>query len=228
VAWVFVSEAGTPLDGSNVRKAMTRILKKAKLPPHFTPHCLRHTYASLMLQQGGPVAYVQRQLGHASIQLTVDTDGKWLPMESQAALDRLDSPMPQSGSKMVANAKGESRKSWSWREELNLQPAVYKTAALPLSYASHEIELSGEFRPAEGQQFTKASTSCPPKAHTGIVMESFSRPCCCDAQHRALPLSRRGQINRLETIARRRNVLQIPAGIERAGTHARMSRCRIL
>ncbi|MEY4527209.1 MAG: hypothetical protein RL768_928 [Nitrospirota bacterium] len=25
---------------------------------------------------------------------------------------------------------------WSWREELNLQPAVYKTAALPLSYAS--------------------------------------------------------------------------------------------
>ena len=27
-------------------------------------------------------------------------------------------------------------KNWSWREELNLQPAVYKTAALPLSYAS--------------------------------------------------------------------------------------------
>ncbi len=27
-------------------------------------------------------------------------------------------------------------KGWSWREELNLQPAVYKTAALPLSYAS--------------------------------------------------------------------------------------------
>ena len=25
---------------------------------------------------------------------------------------------------------------WSWREELNLQPVVYKTTALPLSYAS--------------------------------------------------------------------------------------------
>ena len=37
---------------------------------------------------------------------------------------------------------------WSWREELNLQPAVYKTAALPLSYASYSgIELrSGEHR----------------------------------------------------------------------------------
>ena len=29
-----------------------------------------------------------------------------------------------------------SAEFWSWREELNLQPAVYKTAALPLSYAS--------------------------------------------------------------------------------------------
>ena len=27
-------------------------------------------------------------------------------------------------------------KLWSWREELNLQPVVYKTTALPLSYAS--------------------------------------------------------------------------------------------
>ena len=78
------------LDGANVRKIMMRILKKANLPLHLTPHCLRHTYASLMLQQGEPVPYVQRQLGHASIQLTVDTYGKWLPMESQAAVDRLD------------------------------------------------------------------------------------------------------------------------------------------
>ena len=31
---------------------------------------------------------------------------------------------------------GKCLKDWSWREELNLQPAVYKTAALPLSYAS--------------------------------------------------------------------------------------------
>jgi hypothetical protein len=30
---------------------------------------------------------------------------------------------------------------WSWREELNLQPAVYKTAALPLSYASLKVSV---------------------------------------------------------------------------------------
>ena len=89
-----------------------------------------------MLQQGEPVAYVQRQLGHASIQLTVDTYGRWLPMESQAAVDRLDGPISKSASRMVANATVDGAKCWSWREELNLQPVVYKTTALPLSYAS--------------------------------------------------------------------------------------------
>ncbi|MGZ9190039.1 MAG: tyrosine-type recombinase/integrase, partial [Nitrospira sp.] len=125
--WVFCSLEGTLLDDSNVRKAMSRVLKVAGLSNHFTPHCLRHTYASLMLQQGESINYVQRQLGHASIQLTVDTYGKWLPMGNKAAVDRLDTlPMVGSGSKMVATEGGESRKLWSWREESNLQPAVYK------------------------------------------------------------------------------------------------------
>ena len=98
--WVFCSDAGTPVDGSRVRKASARVLAAAGLPPHFTPHCLRHTFASLLLQQSESPAYVQRQLGHASIKLTVDTYGKWLPMGNKAAVDRLDDP---SGSKVVAN-----------------------------------------------------------------------------------------------------------------------------
>jgi len=69
---------------------MTTVLKRANLPLHFTPHCLRYTYASLMLQQGESIVYVQKQLGHASIQITVDTYGKWLPMGNKAAVDRLD------------------------------------------------------------------------------------------------------------------------------------------
>ena len=98
--WVFCNEAGTLVDGSRVRKAFARALEAAGLPPHFTPHCLRHTFASLLLQQGESPAYVQRQLGHASIKLTVDTYGKWLPMGNKAAVDRLDD---SSGSKVVAS-----------------------------------------------------------------------------------------------------------------------------
>lgn len=97
--WVFCSGAGTPLDASKVDKVFKRVLMAAGFPLHFSPHCLRHTFASLLLQQQESPAYVQRQLGHASIQLTVDTYGKWLPMGNKAAVDRLDD---QSGSKMVA------------------------------------------------------------------------------------------------------------------------------
>src|SRR5882724_4445523 len=43
--WVFTSTTGTMLDAANVRHAFARVLKKAALPLHFTPHCLRHTYA---------------------------------------------------------------------------------------------------------------------------------------------------------------------------------------
>jgi integrase len=51
---------------------------------HFTPHCLRHTYASILLAEGKSSVYVQMQLGHASISLTVDTYGKWLPEDAEA------------------------------------------------------------------------------------------------------------------------------------------------
>ena len=84
---------------------MRRVLRAAKIAQHFSPHCLRHTYASLLLQQGESPAYVQRQLGHASIQLTVDTYGKWLPIGNKRAVDQLDGvPPDESGSRVVAHA----------------------------------------------------------------------------------------------------------------------------
>ncbi len=50
--WVFCTETGTRLDTSRIRKVMRRVLKVAGLPTHFSPHCLRHTFASILLQQG--------------------------------------------------------------------------------------------------------------------------------------------------------------------------------
>ena len=73
--WVFPSLDGTPLDRANVEKAFKRALKEAGLALHFSPHCLRHTYASQLLQDGVSPAYVQEQLGHSSIKLTVILTG---------------------------------------------------------------------------------------------------------------------------------------------------------
>ena len=66
------------------------MLKAAELPGHFSSHSLRHTYASLLLAGGVSPAYVQEQLGHASIELTVGTYGRWLRKKAPGALDILD------------------------------------------------------------------------------------------------------------------------------------------
>jgi hypothetical protein len=105
--WVFTSTTGTTLGAANVRHAFTRVLKKAELPLHFTPHCLRHTYASILLAEGKSAVYVQTQLGHASIALTVDTYGKWLPKGDKGAVDSLDdAPSRSDGDRLVTSGGG--------------------------------------------------------------------------------------------------------------------------
>jgi integrase len=95
-----------------VRRVFVRLLKRAKLPLHFSPHSLRHTFASLLLQQGESPVYVQRQLGHASIKHTVDTHGKWLPMGNKAAVDRLDDGSGSKADPGCGGCCGSARKIW--------------------------------------------------------------------------------------------------------------------
>jgi len=55
--------------------------------------------------EGVPAPFVQEQLGHATIQLTVSTYGRWLKKKAPGVLEQLDSvAVPQSGSKTVAEA----------------------------------------------------------------------------------------------------------------------------
>ena len=49
-------------------------------------HDLRHTYATILLMAGVSPAYVQKQLGHSSISMTVDIYGHWIPGEGRAGL----------------------------------------------------------------------------------------------------------------------------------------------
>jgi integrase len=74
-SWVFTNADGKPLDGDNLRhRVFYALLEKANLR-QIRFHDLRYTYASLLIQNGESLAYEKEQLGHSSIQVTVDCTG---------------------------------------------------------------------------------------------------------------------------------------------------------
>jgi integrase len=54
-----------------VREAFEPARRKAKLPPTRF-HDLRHSYASVLIEQGAHPKVISDQLGHASVQITID------------------------------------------------------------------------------------------------------------------------------------------------------------
>lgn len=87
---VFPSRKGTPFCGDNFRRRVfKKLLEKADLPA-IRFHDIRHTFASLLLQQGESLHYVKEQMGHASIQTTVDVYGHIAPGSNRNAVNKLD------------------------------------------------------------------------------------------------------------------------------------------
>lgn len=70
-----------------VQKGLERACRAGKVRLRH-PHDLRHTYAAILLMDHYSPAYVQKQLGHSSITMTVDTYGHWIPGEGRKDLGR--------------------------------------------------------------------------------------------------------------------------------------------
>ena len=106
--WVFTSEVGTMMDPDNFRKRVwPKLLAKAGLR-QVRIHDLRHTFASLLIQQGESLAYIRDQLGHHSIQITVDTYGHLVPGGNRQAVDRLDDPQEHPPAATIRNLSATS------------------------------------------------------------------------------------------------------------------------
>ena len=70
--WVFPSPNGGPISPDSVLHMLHRVLKRAGLP-RVRFHDLRHTFATLALQNGVDVKTVSGMLGHFSAGFTLDT-----------------------------------------------------------------------------------------------------------------------------------------------------------
>ena len=88
--WIFTTPEGQAIDGDNLRHRIFYRLREWAGLSTLRFHDLRHTYASHLIQQGESLAYVRDQLGHSSIQVTVDVYGHLIPGANRAAVDRLD------------------------------------------------------------------------------------------------------------------------------------------
>lgn len=67
---VFVNQKGTPLTAHGIRWILSRYTGVEGTNHHISPHALRHTFATAMLNNGADVRVVQEMLGHSSISTT--------------------------------------------------------------------------------------------------------------------------------------------------------------
>jgi site-specific recombinase XerD len=67
---LILTSRGRPASTSFIRRGLSRLAKVAGIDRRVTPHMLRHTAATLLLETGTDIRYIQRLLGHRSILTT--------------------------------------------------------------------------------------------------------------------------------------------------------------
>lgn len=75
-----------PYSQRKIQYLMKKVCRAAKLRQRH-PHDLRHTYASILLMAHQSPGYVQKQLGHTSIRITMDIYCHWIPGEGRDGLE---------------------------------------------------------------------------------------------------------------------------------------------
>jgi len=67
---VFLNTRGGPLSGRGVRKILQKYLQGTPLSGTISPHSLRHSFATHLLEAGADLRAIQEMLGHASLSTT--------------------------------------------------------------------------------------------------------------------------------------------------------------
>jgi integrase len=118
-ALVFTAPDGGPLPYSNFRRRAWNPAARAAGLASATPHLLRHTAASLLLDAGASVKDVQRQLGHADAAVTLNGYSAVIEGRSDDLAERLEGIRLAAAWKWHAGARGpagqQARREAQWR-----------------------------------------------------------------------------------------------------------------
>ena len=144
---------GEPLRARLLQDTCTRVLADAGMRK-FRFHDLRHTFGSLLIEEGAPLPYVRDQMGHSSIQITADKYVHLVAQRNVRFIDRLDTAttpqpsatQPQPSTKSPVQDASGSRpqvidtKGWCERGDSNPHPLrdqILSLARLPVPPLSH-------------------------------------------------------------------------------------------
>jgi integrase len=104
--FVFPSKTGGVLDPDHmIRDRFLRTLERAGIRS-VRFHDLRHTFRAMLIAKWAQLNYVMEQIGHSSIQVTVDIYGKLIPGVGEMYVDRLDEKTSQPSTPPAQPARG--------------------------------------------------------------------------------------------------------------------------
>lgn len=66
----FLNQRQRPISDQSVRQILKRYAELADVQRHITPHMLRHSFATFLLEEDVELRYIQQLLGHSSISTT--------------------------------------------------------------------------------------------------------------------------------------------------------------
>jgi integrase len=103
--WMFVTTNGTPYSERNVEREFQRVLRQAGLANRgLSPNAMRHTFAVTHVLDGCNPKWLQQQMGHSSIKITLDTYGKWFDLQDHAQADKI-------GARLLGGDTGGDRRA---------------------------------------------------------------------------------------------------------------------
>ncbi len=68
--YFFINRLNKKISDQSIRNTIKKIAIRTNLTKHITPHTYRHTFATMLLEEGVDIKYIQKLLGHSSILTT--------------------------------------------------------------------------------------------------------------------------------------------------------------
>lgn len=86
---LFIQDDPTPMNPDSLTDWVKKFVRRQDLP-HFSPHSLRHTHASLLIAGGMNIPTVSRRLGHSSVATTTKVYVHAIQSADEIAVDLIE------------------------------------------------------------------------------------------------------------------------------------------